>query len=155
SPQRKVAKRAVERICARSATSRTVTPTHSLSNVVQPVTQWNGETTFADGSRRNSSYVKRVGLSTEPSTRRSHSFGSKRGTMPRSSLGHFRTSRCPGGRSLSAAIRTRPLKSLDINRCANVREDFRRTTPRTFETQRETALSGENTRVACPDKGLI
>src|SRR3989449_410864 len=65
-----------------------------------------------------------MGLSTEPSTRRSHSFGSNRGTMPRSSLGHFRTSRCPGGRSLSAAIRTRPLKSLDINRCANVRRGF-------------------------------
>src|SRR5438445_776221 len=47
-----------------------------------------------------------------------------RGTMPRSSPGHFRTSRCPGGRSLSAAIRMRPLKSLDINRCANVRRGF-------------------------------
>src|SRR5437879_6712268 len=34
-------------------------------------------------------------------------------------------------------------------------EDFRRTTRRLFETRREPALSGENTRVVCPDKGLI
>src|SRR3989454_5396793 len=75
--------------------------------------------------------------------------------MPRSSLGHFRTSRCPGGRRLSTAIRPRPLKSLDINRCADVRRGFRRATRRIFETRREPALSGENTRVVCPDKGLI
>jgi len=34
-------------------------------------------------------------------------------------------------------------------------EDFRRATRRIFETRREPALSGENTRVVCPDKGLI
>src|SRR2546427_10272814 len=34
-------------------------------------------------------------------------------------------------------------------------EDFRRTTPRIFETRREPASPGENTRVVCPDKGLI
>src|SRR5207245_10619623 len=34
-------------------------------------------------------------------------------------------------------------------------EDFRRATRRIFETRREPALSGENTRVVCPDKGLV
>src|SRR3989475_10373775 len=34
-------------------------------------------------------------------------------------------------------------------------EDFRRTTPRIFETRREPASPGENPRVVCPDKGLI
>src|SRR5437016_6679050 len=104
SPHRNVANRAVGRIWARSATSRIVVPTHSLSKVVQPVTQWKGDVTFAEGRRRNSSYVRRSGFSTEPSTRRSHSFGSNRGTMPRSSRGHFRTSRCPGGNCRSATI---------------------------------------------------
>src|SRR3989442_8528241 len=89
SPHRKVAKRAVGRICARSATSLIVTPTHSLSNVVQPVTQWNADITFVDGRRSNSSYVKRTGLSTEPSTRRSHTFGVNLGMMPKSMLAHF------------------------------------------------------------------
>src|SRR6266571_1209606 len=34
-------------------------------------------------------------------------------------------------------------------------KDFRHATRRIFETRREPALSGENMRVECPDKGLI
>src|SRR3989442_3754827 len=82
SPQRNVANRAVGRICARCANSRIVTPTHSLSNVVQPVTQWNADIVFVDGKATSSSNVNRRGLSTAPSTRRSQALGSNLGTMP-------------------------------------------------------------------------
>src|SRR5207244_12060942 len=88
-------------------------------------------------------------------TRRYDCVGSKRGTIPTSSLGHFRTSRCPGGRSLSAAIRTRPLKSLDINRCANVRRGFSAYESTYLRDATRDRVTGENTRVACPDTGLI
>src|SRR3989304_9246050 len=75
SPQWKFANLAVFRIFARSARSLMDTPTHALSKVDQPVTQWNAEVNVLEGSFWSSSYVNRSGLSTEPSTRRSHSFG--------------------------------------------------------------------------------
>src|SRR5947209_8036457 len=96
-----------------------------------------------------------MGCPSDTFTRVSPSFGSNRVTMPRSSLGHLRTSRCPGGRSLSAAIRTRPLKSLDINRCANVRRGFSAYESTYLRDATRDRVTGENTRVACPDKGLI
>ena len=99
-----VANFAEGRIPARWASSRIETTSHALSYVVQPVTQWKSVDVVTFGRARNSSYERRRGASTSPSTRKSHVFGSNRGTTPRSSRGHFRTLRWPGGRRRGSAI---------------------------------------------------
>src|SRR5207245_5885999 len=90
------------------------------------------------------------------STRKSQAFRSNRGTMPKSSLGHLRTSRCPGGRDRSATIMSRPLGFSNINGCAgHAPPIFPPQETSRSRSKLETEFPGENGRVECPDKGLI
>src|SRR3989454_8083263 len=82
----------------RSTIFRKLTPSHRLSSRDHAVTQWKSAVSSTFGSVRNCSHVNVVGVSTSPSTRRAHVFGSNLGTMPRSRRGHPIVVCCPGGR---------------------------------------------------------
>ena len=73
----------------RASTSRKGTPSHTLSKVLQRVTQWKSDRTSARGRARNASQVKLRGASTRPPTRKSQVFASKAGTSPSWSTGHL------------------------------------------------------------------
>ena len=53
----------------RDSTSRIATPSQRLSKRLQCVTQWMSETVSARGSRRNSSQLHEISVSTSPKQR--------------------------------------------------------------------------------------
>src|SRR5208282_2402461 len=84
--------------CASFITSANGTPSQRTSKRLQRVTQCMSAVTAFIGRRANSSHVSRTGRSTSPVMRKSHVLGSKRGTGPSCSTGHFSVADWPGGR---------------------------------------------------------